>query len=326
MGLPVRANAGVRYFSTELTSQGMLNTGTTLEPVAIVHHYNDFLPAANIAVDVSQDMVARFSINRNISRPALSDLAAAGTLTTRPTGGSISAGNPNLRPFMADSIEASLDYYEGRTGYASIGVFYKNMESFITTTTKQVPYNTTGYPLSFLLQGEDPSTLFDYSAPINGKGAVIAGLEAAVQKDFDFLPAPFDHLGVQGNVTYADGNTGVIYSGTSIKLPLMNLSKLATNVTLYYETDKWGIRVSDAYRSRYLDGAGGGGNIGDAYSPTNNVDLAAHYNVDDHLKVVVEGINLTNQPIKQYEDVTAKRPEVDTTSGETFTFGITYDF
>ncbi|MGA8066559.1 MAG: hypothetical protein WCA47_04460, partial [Terriglobales bacterium] len=119
-----------------------------------------------------------------------------------------------------------------------------------------------------------------------------------MQKDFDFLPAPFDHLGVQGNVTYADGNTGVIYSGTSIKLPLMNLSKLATNVTLYYETDKWGIRVSDAYRSRYLDGAGGGGNIGDAYSPTNNVDLAAHYNVDDHLKVVVEGINLTNQPIK----------------------------
>ena len=326
MGFPVRANAGVRYFSTDLTSQGMLNTGTSLVPVAIVHHYNDFLPAANIAVDLNQDMVARFSIDRNISRPALSDLAAAGTLTTRPTGGSISAGNPNLKPFMADSIEASLDYYEGHTGYASIGVFYKNMESFITTTTKEVPYNTTGYPVSFLLQGEDPSTLFDYSAPINGKGAVIAGVEAALQKDFDFLPAPFDHLGVQGNVTYADGNTGVIFSGSTISLPLINLSKLATNFTLYYETDTWGIRVSDAYRSRYLDSAGGGGNIGDAFRPTNNVDLAAHYNVSDRLKVIVEGINLTNQPIKQYEDVTAKRPEVDTTSGETFTFGITYDF
>ncbi len=197
-GYGLRANAGVRYFSTDLTSAGMLNTGSALVPVSIVHHYNDFLPAANVAVDFSDEFVGRFSINRNISRPALSDLAAAGTLTTRPTGGSISAGNPNLKPFMADSIEASLDYFEGHSGYASVGVFYKNMESFITTTTKQVPYNTTGYSPTFLLPGEDPSTLFDYSAPINGKGAVIAGVEFAVQKDFDFLPAPFDHFGRAG--------------------------------------------------------------------------------------------------------------------------------
>jgi len=325
-GYGLRANIGVRYFSTDLTSAGMLNTGTTLTPVNIPHHYNDFLPAANVAVDLSDDMVWRFSANRNISRPALSDLAAAGSLTTAPFGGTISAGNPNLRPFMADSLETSFDYYDDHRGYASIGVFYKNMESFITSQTTVEPYSATGFPLSFLLPGQTGSIPYNYTAPINGKGAVIVGLEAAGQRDFDFLPAPFNHLGMEGNITYADGNTPVIFSGVPISLPLINLSKLTTNFTLYYEEDAWGIRVSDAYRSRYLDGASGNGNIGDVVNSTNNVDLQAHYNVTDNLKLVVEGINLIDQPITQYVDVNAKRPEVYTRSGRTFTFGATYNF
>ncbi len=330
LGLPLRANAGVRYFSTDLLSAGLAN-GT---PVAITHHYNSFLPAANIALDVSDDVVARFSINRNLSRPALTDLAVAGSVSTTSSnsiGGSISAGNPNLKPFMADSIEASLDYYQGNSGYASIGAFYKNMEDMSTSENSVVTYGSTGYPLSLLQPTQSANTLFNYSRPVNGRGAHIAGIEAAVKKDFDFLPAPFDKFGVTGNVTYADGNNGVIYNyGTASqftqRLPLFNLSKFSANVTLYYETDSWGARISEAHRSRYLTDGGSGGNIGSGIEPTDNVDFAAHYNLSDNLKLVVEGINLTNQPIIQYTDVSAKRLLVNTTSGQTFTFGVTYEF
>jgi len=325
-GYGLRANLGVRYFSTDLTSSGLLNNGSTLTPVNIPHHYNDFLPALNVAVDITDEMVWRASANRNISRPALSDLAAAGSLTTAPFGGTVSAGNPNLRPFMADSLETSFDYYDDHRGYASVGVFYKNMESFITTQTTVEPYSATGFPLSFLLPGQTGSIPYNYTAPINGKGAVIVGLEAAGQRDFDFLPAPFNHMGMEGNLTYADGSTPITFSGTPIRLPLSNLSKLTTNVTLYYEEDVWGVRVSDAYRSRYLDGASGNGNIGDFINSSNNVDMQAHYNITPDLKLVFEGINLTDQPIVQYVDVTAKRPEVYTRSGQTFTFGATYNF
>jgi TonB-dependent receptor len=325
-GYGLRANLGVRYFSTDLTSAGLLNNGSTMTPVNIPHHYNDFLPALNVAVDITDEMVWRASANRNISRPALSDLAAAGSLTTAPFGGTVSAGNPNLRPFMADSLETSFDYYDDHRGYASVGVFYKNMESFITTQTTVEPYSATGFPLSFLLPGQTGSIPYNYTAPINGKGAVIVGLEAAGQRDFDFLPAPFNHMGVEGNVTYADGSTPITFSGTPIRLPLSNLSKLTTNITLYYEEDAWGVRVSDAYRSRYLDGASGNGNIGDFINSSNNVDMQAHYNITPDLKLVFEGLNLTDQPIVQYVDVTAKRPEVYTRSGQTFTFGATYNF
>ncbi|HEY4078999.1 MAG TPA: TonB-dependent receptor [Rhizomicrobium sp.] len=325
-GYVVRANIGVRYFSTDLVSEGMLDTGAALLPATVQHHYNDFLPSANLAVDLTDEVVLRFSASRNISRPTLSDLAAAGSLTTAPFGGTISAGNPDLKPFMADSFEGALEYYQGPLGYMALGAFYKNMESFITTTTEIEPYSATGYPLSFLLPGQSPSVPYNYSAPINGKGAVIVGMEAAFQRDFDFLPAPFDHLGFVGNLTYADGNTDVIFGTAPISLPLADLSKLSTNATLYYETDRWGARISYAYRSKYLSGTGGDGNIGDVIAATGNVDFAARYRLGQHVKLVLEGVNLTDQPITQYADVQARRPEVYTTSGTTYAFGLAYSF
>jgi TonB-dependent receptor len=329
-GLPLRANAGLRYFATDIVSAGLQNG----VQVAIGHHYNSFLPAANIALDVSDEMVARFSISRNLSRPALTDLAVAGTVSTNSSvtlGGSITAGNPNLKPFLADSIDASLDYYQGKSGYASIGVFYKNMEDMITSENSVVTYGSTGYPLSLLQPTQNANTNFNYTRPVNGPGAHIAGIEAAAKKDFDFLPAPFDKFGVTGNVTYIDGNNPVIYNpNTSSQLirplPLPNLSKFSANVTLYYETDVWGVRISEAHRSRYLTDTGSVTNQGTGIEPTDNIDFAAHYNLCDNLKLVVEGINLTNQPIIQYADVSAKRLLVNTTSGSTFTFGATYEF
>jgi len=326
LGKGVRANAGVRYYSTDLTSDGTLNTGTSLQPVSIKHKYNGWLPAFNVAVDVNEGLVARFSANRDISRPALGDLAAAGSLTTAPFGGTISTGNPNLTPFTSDSIEGSLEFYDGKVGSFTIGLFYKNLKSFITSQTSIMPYSQTGFPLSFLLPGQDGSIMYNVSHPVNGPGADIQGVEIAFQRDFTFLPAPFDHLGVVANGTYADGSTPVIISGQSITLPLSQLSKYSANATIYYETDKWGMRLSTAYRDQYLDGAGGNGNIGSGVKATNNIDFAAHYNVLPGLKLTLEGINLSNEHAIQFTDIAAKRTTVNVSSGRTFLVGATYEF
>jgi TonB-dependent receptor len=326
LGHALRGNLGLRSITTWLTSSGTLNTGSSLSPVAVSYRYGDLLPAANAAIGVTDNLLLRFSANRNISRPALSDLAAAGTLTTAPFGGSLTIGNPNLRPFLADAVETSLEYYDEGASYMSLGVFYKNMENFITTTTKVMPYSQTGFPLSFLLPHQDSNVLYNVTTPINTKGASFVGLEAALQRDFKFLPAPFDQLGAIANLTYADGNSAVIFNGQSVSLPLTNLSKLSFNATLYYESGAWSIRVSDAYRSKYRDDTGANGNIGDYFGATSNIDFVVHYRLNDHLKATVEGINMTDQPIIQYTDATAKRIEVVTRSGHTLTFGVAYEF
>ena len=325
-GMRLRANAGVRYYSTDLTSSGHLSTATGLQPVSITTSSHGWLPAANLALNVTESLIARVSVDRNVNRPALSDLAAAGTITTRPNGGSVSFGNPFLKPYKATSAEGSLEYYMDRSGFASIGFFYKSMDSFITPTTKQLPYGQTGLPLSLLIQGEDANTIFDVSQPINGPGASIKGVEASFQHDFTFLPGVLKHLGINANGTWFDGHQSAIINGAAVRIPLFNLSKWAANATLYYETDRWGARISEAYRSRYITSGGSGGNVGDGIRSTNNVDFQAHYNINPRLRVVVEGINITNQAIQQFADLNADRTEVYTTSGRTFTFGVTAEF
>ena len=243
-----------------------------------------------------------------------------------PFGGGVSVGNPYLQPFRSTSAEGGLEYYMDRNGFASIGFFWKDLDSFITSETSQVPYSATGFPVSLLLPGQDGTTPYNYTRPINGDGASIKGIEAAFQHDFNFLPAPFDHLGVVANGTWIDGHQSAIYNGVAERIPLFNLSKWAANATLYYEGERFGARISTAYRSRYLTGAGGNANVGDGIRPTNNVDFQIRFSPLRDLRFVIEGINITNEPIEQFADLKADRTLVYTTSGRIFTLGAIVTF
>jgi TonB-dependent receptor len=330
-GMRLRANAGVRYYSTDLTSSGNLATGAGFVPVSIETNSDGWLPAANVALDVTRNVVVRVSASRNVNRPGLGDLAAAGSITTRPNGGSLSLGNPFLRPYKATSFEGSVEWYMDDRGFASLGFFYKSMDSFITSSSQQIPYGETGLPLSLLIQGQDANTPYDVSQPINGPGADIKGIEAAFQHDFTFLPGALKDLGIVVNGTWFDGERTAFYTTggvtSSRKLPLDNLSKWAFNLTLYYENPVWGVRVSNAYRSRYLTGAGNAlANSGGGIKATNNVDAQAHVNLRPGIRVIAEAINLTNEPIRQFASIDADRTEVYTTSGRTFSLGVSAEF
>ena len=128
--MQLRANAGLRYYSTDLASTGNLATTGGLVPVRIETSSAGWLPAANLALDVTDNLVVRLSSSRNVNRPGLGDLAAAGSITTRPNGGSVSFGNPFLQPYKATSVEGSVEYYMDGDGFASLGFFYKKMDSF----------------------------------------------------------------------------------------------------------------------------------------------------------------------------------------------------
>lgn len=326
----LRGNAGVRYYHTDLRSGGSLATSTggvtRLEPVVVETSSDDWLPALNVALDITPSLIARASASRNVTRPGLPQLAAAGTLTVAPFGGTVSVGNPFLTPFRSTAAEGGLEWYMGRNGFASVGVFWKDLDSFITSETSQVPYSATGFPVSLLLPGQDGTTPYNYTRPINGEGASIHGVEVAFQHDFTFLPAPFDRFGVVANGTYIDGDQNAVYNGVSQRIPLFNLSKWAANGTLYFETERFGARVSTAFRSRYITSAGSNANVGDGIRPTNNVDFQIRYNLTPAIRIVAEGINVTDEPIEQFADLAADRTLVYTTSGRIFTLGVTANF
>jgi iron complex outermembrane receptor protein len=127
---------------------------------------------------------------------------------------------------------------------------------------------------------------------------------------------------VKSDIQYLTSATG----STFVTAPLIGLSKHAANATLYYETDKFQVRGSVAYRSNYLTAVPG--TEGNAYNGTNstlNVDAQMSYNLTKDLKVSLEMINLTDEKNDQFVDET-NRLNVLTHSGRQFNLGVRFAF
>ncbi|GLK45629.1 MULTISPECIES: hypothetical protein [Novosphingobium] len=74
-------------------------------------------------------------------------------MNSTPFGGTVETGNPSPRPCTATALDLAVEHYMGRDGYASLGAFYKRMDSFITSATTLMPYSQTGLPTAFLYPG-----------------------------------------------------------------------------------------------------------------------------------------------------------------------------
>ena len=108
-----------------------------------------------------------------------------------------SAQNPYLEPVTADQADVSLEWYFDEVGYAAFAVFYKQFDDYIQFGTFNREVTNNGV-----------TEVVEVRGPLNGEGAEIRGFEVSFQRFFDFLPAPFDGLGVQANYTYID-NKGI---------------------------------------------------------------------------------------------------------------------
>jgi phosphoribosylformimino-5-aminoimidazole carboxamide ribotide isomerase len=101
--LPVRGNLGLRVVRTE---QGSTPAGTSAAGLFIGDEYTDFLPSANIIIELSPEDLLRISATRQISRPRFFELRGSIGVGTDaggvPSGG---GGNPTLRPYRANQFD-----------------------------------------------------------------------------------------------------------------------------------------------------------------------------------------------------------------------------
>ncbi|MCT2401166.1 TonB-dependent receptor [Novosphingobium sp. HK4-1] len=336
IGLPLgslRGNLGLRYYDTKITSKGIAND----VPVSIDKYYDGFLPTLNLAWDVTDAFVMRASASKNITRVALGALGVSGRINNNPTVLTISAGNPDLRPMKSTNLDLSGEYYFKEGGYISVSLFYKRVTDMIGSETFDIRYGDSGYPLSWLDGALDEygnpqtaDTIYSYLGQVNLSKSTIKGFEVGFKHDFDFLPGPLENLGLIANYTYADGQTlypDVQGTGISEYKSFPGLSEHTANVTLYYETDRWGARVSGAYRSDWILSVQAGNTDEDerGFHGSTFIDFSSHYNVNKRLKLAFDILNVTDEPIEQYSD-TDDRLYGTTTSGRTFTLKATYSF
>lgn len=329
--LPIRlrGNFGVRWVETHQRSFGYVQTGTPV-PTTVTRTYQDWLPAANITADVTDTFLVRASLAKVMARPDLTALSPSGGLN--PTNRTVGVGNAVLEPIRADTVDLSAEWYFQPGSLLSVGLFYKDIKSYIQTMQRLIPYTQTGLPVSLLAGSQAvPEDLFTVTNLANTKGGPLKGIEVFYQQDLNFLPGFLEKTGVLFNYTYVESNITYILnaaSGLSTNRPLVGMSKNQYNATLYYEDDALSIRGSANYRSgfvRSVPSISTNSDI-DLGKATLFMDFSASYALSDKLRVSLEGANLTDEHTVLLVDSHRLDTLYDTHFGRTFTIGISYRY
>ncbi|MCJ2177190.1 TonB-dependent receptor [Novosphingobium album (ex Hu et al. 2023)] len=295
-GKRFRGNVGARAYTTKTSSTGWIqgDNYAYLGTADVEGDYSGVLPAMNAVLEVTPDALVRFAATQNINRPSLGSMAAQGSAFEGDNSViTASRGNPNLKPFKDTTLDLSLEYYFGKEGLISVGVFHKWIKNFIgSETLENVPFSETGVPSSTIPGATDSTIVTEFTMPVNVAGTKsLTGIELAAQGQFSFLPAPFDNLGAVANFTYVDADEEIT-----------GISDTSYNFTLYYETERWGARGSLSHRSRWYTGKSDSLMSASTrgFEGTTYVDASFFYNVTDAFQLTANAINLTNEKDTQF--------------------------
>jgi TonB-dependent receptor len=348
--IPVKADAGVRYVETKQRSTGYQNTPTGFTLIEVERSYDNWLPSANVSFELTDGLIARVAAAKVLARPDIGTVNPGGSFSISGGNRTLTLGNPFIEPTKATDVDFSLEYYFARESAIILGLFYKDISSFVATSTQSIPFNQLGLPET-LLAGTNvqPTDLFTVTQPVNSEGGKVKGFEIGFQSPFRFLPGPLSNLGIQANYTYVKSNIQYPLANNPgapvVTQSLVNLSRHGANATLYYEDDRFSVRGSVAYRSGYLTNVPGRNGVapgnGPVFNPnagqptfndvegthgTVNVDASASYKINDNFSLTLEGINLTDEYTDQYIDSAADRLSVVHHTGRQFWVGARFKF
>jgi len=102
--------------------------------------YNFFLPRLNVVADVTEDILIRGGVSRDIRRPnfnVLSTSTSFGTGSNSP----VDQGNPFLSPENVWSYDLAAEWYFSPASILSVGVFHKNRKDLFTDIREDPPTN-----------------------------------------------------------------------------------------------------------------------------------------------------------------------------------------
>ncbi|HTM80084.1 TonB-dependent receptor, partial [Asticcacaulis sp.] len=301
-GMPWDADAGLRWVSTELVAEGssqqlvsittQAGDNTQLNytlsdpvPVRVKNTYNYVLPSATFRLNFTDKLVGRAAISRTLTRPTLTNLGVSQSYTLRPPQSFYSSGgNPDLKPYLAWNADLAIDYYFNRSAYVSLAAFHKKVTNFVSLVTQ--PREILGYT-------------FQDTRPTNAQEAEIDGLEAAFQYTFDFLPSPFDGLGLSANYTKVDSSVAF---DPSLSTQVFNVEGLSdsANLVVFYEKGPIQLRAAYNWRAKFLNRTFGSEGQPENYDAYGQLDMQASYKVTPHLTAFIEGLNLTDEKTRSY--------------------------
>jgi iron complex outermembrane receptor protein len=289
-------NVGVRFVDRELTSIGnqIAPTGGAT-PSTFKRTDTDWLPSAVAKLALNDDLVLRLGAARVLAFPNTADLNSGVTLANNAVFvngvqtvlGTGTGGAPNLDPFKADQVDFSAEYYFGQQALFSVGLFYKDVSTFIIQQQSPETYGGVNYLIN---------------RKVNGEGADVKGVEALLQLPFYFLPGAFDGFGVIASYSYIDSSTP-IKDIAGRTLPLPGLSRNNANLVGYYEKGPVSVRLAYNWRDDYLLGLSAAA-TGIYNSPYTDLSATVRYDFSPNLTLGLEANNLLDEQQRTYDGAT----------------------
>ena len=340
-GVGVRGSAGLRYEDTENTIGSLdLNPDKTFSQHTYKQHYDNTLPSLIVVADLTDTLVLRFAGYSTYVRPQPRDITPT-TQVTAPTANAVNptfnvtVGSTALKPYTADSLDMSLEWYNRPGGLFAIDVFQKKVDGYIGNITDL----NVLCPSDGLIHGQDfglghltvtggkcvsdvqvntapvnqPAVYANAVVNISGKTNLspltVKGVELVAQQNLDFLPGFWKNFGGSFNYAYTTIE-GKDQAGNALTLP--GVSKNNINLIGYYETKKFGVRLVYNWRDKY-DLAAGNTFVGAARTvkARSQLDFSASYNVNKSISISVDGFNLTDATRAEYENDPMKPRRLD---------------
>ncbi len=336
-------NAGVRYVSTRTTVDGtLLRAGvgpngaatTIIEPARFEGNYEKWLPSLNLNFDLSSNLKLRLAASRSLTRPSLADLRTAtvpnssviadvfdrgqAAIDERPASALNGVGgNPDLKPYTALNLDASLEYYFDGFGGISIAAFHKDIKDFIGSIgrTEQVLLNTRA--------GQTIVADFLITRPQNIGDAKVSGVEIGGAIDL------FAGFGIAGSVTLTDSEAQIETPAGRVKARLQGVSDTSYSISPFFKLGGFEANLSYTWRSEFT----ANGNISPGSNAVTNpleaivadgfgtLDLGARLKVTPDFEVFVEGTNVLDGRQAAYQGSKLKPYQIHA-YGRSFNFGV----
>jgi TonB-dependent receptor len=289
--IDVNGTVGGRYSHITRRLLGNMRIGDVLSPVDQSLSENNFLPSASAVIGWRDNLQSHLSFGKTVTYPLFADLNPSLSLIppTVNAPGTGSAGNPNLQPTRSKNLDATLEYYFPKNGYAQIALFHRDIDGYLQTLESNETINGQNYRIN---------------RPQNSGKGTLKGAEFGIQKFFDFLPGIWSNFGAQANYTWIGGENQTLVSqkpNVYRDTALLNVAKKSYNFALLYEGNGLTGRLTATHRGDYVEQLAEPRFGQDRHvKAATFVDLSLSYEITKNVSLQFDAINITREKYESY--------------------------
>ncbi len=305
---------GLRYEKTDIRYEGrqaiyhpVTNKFIGADTVPDRRSAEFFLPYLQFRYRLKENLNIRAGVNYTFSRPNFEDVIPSFEGNEEKN---YAIGNPDLQFPTSLNVDIAVERYIQGDGILAGAVFYKEMENFISKYTTHANFDSAHTRSGFI------------NTSINGRQASVYGAEVQSQFKFTFLPGYLRDLGVYFNYTYTYSDatiprrkpanyTDFVFDATlpfedqfseegTEKITLPGQAKHAVNMALFYDTRKFYAKLSANFHDTFLQELGADKDLDVYYNRALHLDFTSFYSVNKHVRIFIDLLNLTNQPLIFY--------------------------